>query len=57
MTQVAEGVRTTASVRDLSEKLAVEMPITQAVYRVLYKNEDPLKMAQSLLSRELKEEF
>lgn len=57
MTQVAEGVRTTASVKELSERLKVEMPITQAVYRVLYQEEDPLKMAQDLLSRELKEEF
>ncbi len=57
MTQVAEGVRTTASVKDLAEKLGVDMPITQAVYQVLYQGEDPRQMAQELLSRGLKDEF
>ncbi len=57
MTQVAEGVRTTASVKKLADKLQVDMPITQAVYRVLYQREDPLHMAEELLSRSLKDEF
>ncbi len=55
--QVAEGVRTTASARRLAEKHQVEMPITEAVYRVLYHRESPLEMARGLLSRKLKEEF
>ncbi|NPB08752.1 MAG: NAD(P)-dependent glycerol-3-phosphate dehydrogenase [Thermodesulfobacteria bacterium] len=55
--QVAEGVRTTVSARELARRHGVEMPITEAVYRVLYHEESPLEMAQSLLSRKLKEEF
>ncbi len=55
--QVAEGVRTTASARALAKRHQVEMPITEAVYQVLYHGESPLEMARSLLSRKLKEEF
>ena len=55
--QVAEGVRTTSSARSLAQKHGIEMPITEAVYQVLYHQKDPLEMAQSLLSRKLKEEF
>ncbi len=57
MTQVAEGVRTTASIKALADKSKVDMPITQAVYRVLYQGEDPRQMAQELLARGLKDEF
>src|SRR5436305_875531 len=35
MTQVAEGVRTAKSVHDLSRKLGVDMPLHDAVYRIL----------------------
>ena len=55
--QVAEGVRTTSSARHLAQKHGIEMPITEAVYQVLYHQKDPLDMAHSLLSRRLKEEF
>ena len=57
MTQVAEGVRTAASARRLAEKHQVELPICEAVYRVLYQGEDPLVMARRLLTRRLKDEF
>ena len=57
MTQVAEGVRTAKSVHDLSRKLGVDMPLHDAVYRILYE-ELPAKTALQLLtSRELKSEF
>src|SRR3954471_11036946 len=36
MTQVAEGVRTAKSAHDLARKLQVEIPLHDAVYRVLY---------------------
>src|SRR5436305_1798916 len=57
MTQVAEGVRTAKSVHDLSRKLGVDMPLHDAVYRIL--SEDlPAKTALQLLTaRELKSEF
>ncbi len=57
MTQVAEGIRTTASARALAQKQGVEMPICEAVYRVLYQGEDPRQMARDLLTRRLKEEI
>lgn len=38
MVNVAEGVNTTAAAMALSRKLGVEMPITQAMYGVLFEN-------------------
>ncbi|WP_022854186.1 NAD(P)H-dependent glycerol-3-phosphate dehydrogenase [Thermodesulfatator atlanticus] len=55
--QVAEGVRTTSSVRALSQKVGVETPICNAVYKVLYQGQNPREMVKSLLARKLKEEF
>ncbi len=57
MTQVAEGVRTARSAHDLAVKMGCEMPIHEAIYRILYEGL-PVKQAMSqLLSRELKSEF
>jgi glycerol-3-phosphate dehydrogenase (NAD(P)+) len=57
MTQVAEGVRTAKSVHDLAEKLSVDMPLHEAVYRILYEDLPPKAALQSLTARELKSEF
>ena len=57
MTQVAEGVRTAKSVHDLAQKLLVEMPLHEAIYRILYEGLPPKAALQSLTSRELKSEF
>ena len=57
MTQVAEGVRTAKSVHDLAHKLKVEMPLHEAIYRILYEDLPPKAALQSLTSRELKSEF
>ena len=57
MTQVAEGVRTARSVHDLARQLEVEMPLHEAVYRILYEDLPPKAALQSLTSRELKSEF
>jgi glycerol-3-phosphate dehydrogenase (NAD(P)+) len=57
MTQVAEGVRTAKSVHDLAHKLDVDMPLHEAVYRILYEDLPPKAALQSLTSRELKSEF
>jgi glycerol-3-phosphate dehydrogenase (NAD(P)+) len=53
---VAEGVPTAKSARRLSEKLEVEMPIIEQVYRVLYEGQDPRAALQELMTRKLKEE-
>ncbi|MGZ6143360.1 MAG: NAD(P)H-dependent glycerol-3-phosphate dehydrogenase [Myxococcales bacterium] len=57
MNQVAEGVRTAKSVHDLSAKLSVEMPLHEAIYKILYEDLHPKAALQSLTSRELKSEF
>ena len=57
MTQVAEGVRTAKSVHDLAARLSVEMPLHEAIYRILYEDLHPKAALQSLTSRELKSEF
>lgn len=56
MPGVVEGVPTTKSVVALAEKHAVEMPITQAVYQVLFESLDPIEAISRLMSRESKPE-
>jgi glycerol-3-phosphate dehydrogenase (NAD(P)+) len=57
MTMVAEGVATTRSVHQLAEKLGIEMPITAAVYSLLFEGKDARLMAKELMGRELKTEW
>ena len=57
MTEVAEGVRTTEAVKRLASKSAVEMPITNEVYAVLYEGKTPQDAAAELMMRPLREEF
>ncbi len=57
MREVAEGVRTTQSARDLAERLGVEMPITQAMYRVLYEKQPAVEALVELLGRQPKHEL
>jgi glycerol-3-phosphate dehydrogenase (NAD(P)+) len=56
MRMVAEGVRTTAAVHKLAQKLNVPMPITEQVYKVIYEQRDPRAAILELMTRELKEE-
>ncbi|MEM7180747.1 MAG: NAD(P)H-dependent glycerol-3-phosphate dehydrogenase [Spirochaetota bacterium] len=56
MNEVAEGVKTTKSVYDLSNKLNVELPIMEQVYEALYKNKPILEAVRSLMKRDLKRE-
>jgi len=51
MEQIAEGVWTTKSVKALSDKLNVEMPITREIYNVLFNNKDPLEAVSNLMMR------
>ena len=53
---VAEWIKTAYSIKKLSEKFYIEMPICNAVYNVLYENEDPVKEVDVLMSRDLKSE-
>ncbi len=56
MEMVAEGVRTTQSLHDLAEKYAVEMPITEAVYAILFEDRQPREMVEQLMTRSAKHE-
>ncbi|MEX0720113.1 MAG: NAD(P)H-dependent glycerol-3-phosphate dehydrogenase [Balneolaceae bacterium] len=57
MNMVAEGVKTTKSVRDWSLKNNVEMPITHAIYSVLFENVDPKDALYELMTRDPKDEI
>jgi glycerol-3-phosphate dehydrogenase (NAD(P)+) len=54
---VAEGVKTTRSAFELSQRLDVDMPITAAVHSVLYEGRAPRQAVADLLARTLKPEF
>lgn len=56
MNEVAEGVKTTKSAKDLSDKLGVDMAITQEVYKMLYEDKDPRMVVKDLMGRDLKRE-
>jgi len=56
MQQVAEGVWTTKAVMNLAGNHKVEMPITAEVYKILFKNKDPMKAVYSLMRRSHKKE-
>lgn len=53
---VAEGLRTTKSVYNLSRKLEIEMPIAEHVYRILYEDLDPRQALHTLMMRDLRHE-
>lgn len=57
MHEVAEGVRTTLAVKRLSERLSVEMPITDEVHAVLYEGKRARDAAAELMTRPLRDEF
>lgn len=54
---VAEGVYTACEVHQLAQRLGVDMPICEAVYRVLYEHLPADKATESLLSRQPSDEF
>ncbi|MBD3409921.1 MAG: NAD(P)H-dependent glycerol-3-phosphate dehydrogenase [Ignavibacteriales bacterium] len=56
MKAVAEGVDTSRSAVELSERSGVETPITREVYRTLFEGKDPLKATQDLMTRTMKSE-
>jgi len=53
---VVEGVATTASVVELARRHDVEMPITQAVYDVLFQAAHPREAVNRLMTRPLRAE-
>jgi glycerol-3-phosphate dehydrogenase (NAD(P)+) len=57
MKMVAEGVKTAKSIYNLSRKVGVEMPISHAVYRILYEDLSPKEAVFLLMTRDLKDEM
>jgi len=56
MVMVAEGVETTRSVYNLSQKHEIEMPITTEVYQVLFEGKSAKEGVRDLMLREHKHE-
>ncbi len=56
MNQVAEGVKTARSARDLSIRHGVEMPIAEQVYAICYEGKDPRRAVVELMTRRPKAE-
>lgn len=56
MEMVAEGIETSSSVFLLAEKYKVEVPISKAVYQILFEEKDPIKITYDLMTREMKPE-
>lgn len=54
---VVEGIKACRAFYELKEKLQVEMPITDILYRVLFENKDPKDAVVSLMGREKKSEI
>ncbi|WP_018128170.1 NAD(P)H-dependent glycerol-3-phosphate dehydrogenase [Balneola vulgaris] len=56
MRMVAEGIKTTKSVHDWAVANNVDMPITAAVYKVLFEDVDPKDALNALMTRDPKDE-
>lgn len=55
--KLAEGVSTSKAMKYLGEKYGEELPITNAVYSILYENKDPMSVFLKLFSRSTRTEF
>ena len=53
---VVEGIKACHAFYNLKEKLNVEMPITDALYKVLFEDKDAKSMVKELLERDKKAE-
>ena len=54
---IAEGVETTKAIKQLSEKLGIEMPICNEVYEILFNKKVPIEALKGLMKRSLKVEW
>lgn len=56
-TMIAEGVYTSKSTYELSEKYQIEMPITEQVYKTIFENKNPQAAITELMNRDSKNEW
>ena len=54
--QLAEGYYTVKAVKKIADERGIEMPICDAVYKILYEGRDAKKELNSLFQRELRSE-
>lgn len=54
--EVAEGVKTTNAIYEMSRRLGIDMPITASIYALLYKDKPAVEAANELMGRPLKRE-
>ena len=54
---VVEGITATEVAYKVSRKLNIDMPITQAIYSVLYENANPNEAVLGLMTRSKKHEM
>lgn len=57
MFMVAEGVKTTKAVYNISRKIKVEVPITECVYKIIYEDLNPVESVKKLMTRKIKSEI
>ena len=56
MGMIIEGISTTKVAYELAQELDVYMPITQAIYQVIYEGKDIREAIHHMMSNEFKEE-
>lgn len=54
--KTVEGIRTSKVVHDIAKEYNIDMPITEAVYQVLYEGKRPKDALNDIMKRELKKE-
>ncbi len=57
MYMVAEGVRTTKAVYEIAVKNNLDVPITECIYEIIYKDLSPEESVKKLMSRKFKPEI
>lgn len=55
--KLAEGVDTSKAMNKLSSDYNVDLPISTAIYKMLFENKDPKKELEAMFDREIKFEF
>ena len=56
MREIAEGVKTTRAIYELSQRFGVDMPITSSIYALLYEDKPARDAVSELMGRPLKPE-
>jgi len=56
MYMIAEGINTTKAVYNISKKMGIEVPITECIYEIIYKDLSPEESVNKLMKRKFKSE-